>query len=133
MPLSPPQSSCPLPPSPSHPPTQPPALFIPLPPCLHAATFLIHAFRCTFCRFYFVHSFRALPTAGNKEWVLSLTDYGASADAAFISSVQRGRVCGCQFHPEKSGDNGLSLISAFLKQASNDAAPVINPTPAGES
>lgn len=56
-----------------------------------------------------------------------------SGDASFISSVQKGRVCGCQFHPEKSGDNGLNLISAFLKQASNDAAPVINPTPTGGS
>uniref|UniRef100_A0A7S0VE98 Glutamine amidotransferase domain-containing protein n=1 Tax=Hemiselmis tepida TaxID=464990 RepID=A0A7S0VE98_9CRYP len=79
-------------------------------------------------RFYFVHSFRVLPTAENKEWVLSLTDYG-STDAAFVSSVQKGSVCGCQFHPEKSGANGLNLLTAFLEQAQRDAPPVLNPTP----
>eukprot|EP00285_Hemiselmis_virescens_P016438 CAMPEP_0173393750 /NCGR_PEP_ID=MMETSP1356-20130122/22284_1 /TAXON_ID=77927 ORGANISM="Hemiselmis virescens, Strain PCC157" /NCGR_SAMPLE_ID=MMETSP1356 /ASSEMBLY_ACC=CAM_ASM_000847 /LENGTH=538 /DNA_ID=CAMNT_0014351817 /DNA_START=47 /DNA_END=1663 /DNA_ORIENTATION=- len=74
-------------------------------------------------RFYFVHSFRVLPIEANKDWVLSLTDYG-NTDAAFVSSVQKGSVCGCQFHPEKSGANGLNLLSAFLTMAQKESVPI---------
>lgn len=43
-------------------------------------------------RVYFVHSFRAMPSAANADWVLSTTDYGVS----FVSSVSRGNVCATQ-------------------------------------
>mmetsp|Transcript_43927 Transcript_43927/g.68738 ORF Transcript_43927/g.68738 Transcript_43927/m.68738 type:complete len:536 (-) Transcript_43927:1213-2820(-) len=77
-------------------------------------------------RFYFVHSFRASPTAQNKDWILSLTDYG-SPENTFISSLQMGKVAASQFHPEKSGQNGLSFLSAFLKQATMvDLPEVVN-------
>ena len=62
---------------------------------------------------YFVHSFCALPTAANHEWVLTTTDYG-SEDQTFISSVQKGNVMATQFHPEKSGEVGLSMFRNFL-------------------
>lgn len=42
----------------------------------------------------------------NEEWVLSTTTYGGKAGEPsehFISSVQKGNVTACQFHPEKSG------------------------------
>jgi len=29
--------------------------------------------------------------------------------------VARGNVCGCQFHPEKSGDVGLGILKAFCE------------------
>ena len=50
-------------------------------------------------KLYFVHSYRAAIEAGNEDWVLTTTNYGEE----FISSVQKGNVAACQFHPEKSG------------------------------
>ena len=55
---------------------------------------------------YFVHSFYA---AECDDAVIATCDYGAPLTAA----VQKGNVCGCQFHPEKSGDVGLSILRAF--------------------
>jgi imidazole glycerol-phosphate synthase len=86
-------------------------------------------------RFYFVHSYRALPTPENKDWILSLTDYGNDANT-FISSVERGAISAAQFHPEKSGANGLRLLSAFLARATSaspTAAAPISPPPAGRT
>lgn len=61
-------------------------------------------------KLYFVHSYRATPDRDNQEWVLTTTDYGEE----FISSVQRGNVTACQFHPEKSGEAGLAILNSFL-------------------
>jgi len=33
---------------------------------------------------------------------------------AFASAVRQGRVCGVQFHPEKSGADGLAVLRAFV-------------------
>ncbi len=55
---------------------------------------------------YFVHSFFV---DGNAPCVDSSAEYGAEVAA----SVSRGNVFGCQFHPEKSGDIGLSILKAF--------------------
>ncbi|MBQ8549916.1 MAG: imidazole glycerol phosphate synthase subunit HisH [Clostridia bacterium] len=55
---------------------------------------------------YFVHSFYA---ADCDEAVIADSHYGAYLTAA----VQNGNVYGCQFHPEKSGDVGLSILRAF--------------------
>jgi glutamine amidotransferase/cyclase len=60
---------------------------------------------------YFVHSFCALPTEENLEWILSVTDYGHQK---YISMVQKGNVMAAQFHPEKSGAVGLEMIRGFL-------------------
>lgn len=57
---------------------------------------------------YFVHSFAAVPA---EESDLSCTtDYGAQVPAM----VSRGKVYGCQFHPEKSGPVGLRIIQHFI-------------------
>ncbi|KAG6761092.1 hypothetical protein POTOM_034286 [Populus tomentosa] len=48
---------------------------------------------------YFVHSYRAMPSNENKEWISSTCNYGDE----FIASVRRGNVHAVQFHPEKSG------------------------------
>lgn len=59
---------------------------------------------------YFVHSYRAIPSEENEEWVSSTCNYGID----FISSIRRGNVHAVQFHPEKSGDVGLSILRKFL-------------------
>ena len=58
---------------------------------------------------YFVHSFYA---ADCDESVIAAAEYGAELTAA----VQRGNVCGCQFHPEKSGKVGLNILKAFCEE-----------------
>ena len=60
--------------------------------------------------FYFVHSFRAVPA--NAGDVVATASYGETYPAA----VRRGRVCGVQFHPEKSSAAGLRLLSNFLER-----------------
>lgn len=57
---------------------------------------------------YFVHSYYG---ANCDESVISDTEYGAYLTAA----VANGNVCGCQFHPEKSGKVGLSILKAFCE------------------
>jgi len=58
---------------------------------------------------YFVHSYQA---AGCAADTVATAEYGAPLTAA----VQRGNVCGCQFHPEKSGAVGLSILRAFCEE-----------------
>lgn len=62
---------------------------------------------------YFVHSYRAMLTPDNADWVLTQTDYG-DASESFVSSVQKGNVMATQFHPEKSGEVGLKMFNNFL-------------------
>ena len=57
---------------------------------------------------YFVHSFCA---ADCEDSVIATAEYGAHLTAA----VQRKNVFGCQFHPEKSGATGLSILKAFAE------------------
>ena len=57
---------------------------------------------------YFVHSYYA---ADCEDSVIADTEYGAYLTAA----VANGNVCGCQFHPEKSGEVGLKILKAFCE------------------
>lgn len=57
---------------------------------------------------YFVHSYYAEMPA---EYVIATTDYGVEMTAA----VQKDNVYGCQFHPEKSSEVGLSILKAFCE------------------
>lgn len=61
---------------------------------------------------YFVHSYYAPITNENKEWILTSTVYSGQR---FISAIQRGSVVATQFHPEKSGTTGLSIVHDFLQ------------------
>ena len=54
---------------------------------------------------YFTHSFRA-PLG---EATVACCEYGGK----FSAAVERGRLFGVQFHPEKSGDVGLTLLKNF--------------------
>jgi glutamine amidotransferase len=60
--------------------------------------------------FYFVHSYYGVPE--EREFVAGSTEYGGT----FCSAVIKDRVWGCQFHPEKSGKNGIKLLSNFLEE-----------------
>ena len=57
---------------------------------------------------YFVHSFAALDTG--KPYVAGVTEYGVP----FACAVRQGNVFGAQFHPEKSGENGMQILRNFL-------------------
>ena len=57
---------------------------------------------------YFVHSYHGVGCISDTT---SVTDYGAPLTA----SVEKDNVFGCQFHPEKSGEVGLSIIKAFVE------------------
>ena len=59
---------------------------------------------------YFVHSYTAVPDASEHR----LAD--CYYDGQLISAaLQAGKVFGCQFHPEKSGEIGLRLLNTFLR------------------
>jgi glutamine amidotransferase len=60
--------------------------------------------------FYHVHSFAPVATNGV---VLGTADYGSE----FVTAVQSDGVWGVQFHPEKSGPDGLTLLRNFIKLA----------------
>ena len=57
---------------------------------------------------YFVHSYYG---ANCSDSVIADTEYGAYLTAA----VAKDNVCGCQFHPEKSGRVGLAILKAFCE------------------
>ena len=57
---------------------------------------------------YFVHSYYA---ADCEEATTAVAEYSAQLTA----SVEKDNVYGCQFHPEKSGDVGLSILKAFCE------------------
>jgi imidazole glycerol-phosphate synthase subunit HisH len=57
--------------------------------------------------FYFVHSYYPEPA---EDVAASTTDY----DGSFVSSIEKGNLFACQFHPEKSQKVGLSLLQNFV-------------------
>lgn len=57
---------------------------------------------------YFVHSYFA---DGCADSLAAVTEYGIPITAA----VEQGNVFGCQFHPEKSGGVGLSILRRFCE------------------
>jgi len=59
--------------------------------------------------FYFVHSYHVVPD--DKQIVATTTSYGIE----FVSSIQKENIFACQFHPEKSQQVGLKLLSNFGK------------------
>ncbi|QYF74318.1 imidazole glycerol phosphate synthase subunit HisH [Cryobacterium sp. PAMC25264] len=66
-------------------------------------------------RFYFVHSYAA------QEWTLDVMPpfpvprlTWATHGAPFLAAVENGPLTATQFHPEKSGDAGIRLLSNWL-------------------
>jgi glutamine amidotransferase len=70
---------------------------------------LLRAFRGQAPAFYFVHSFAAQPARSEDR--LADCFYGGHRICA---AVQRNNVVATQFHPERSGPTGLSLLQEFL-------------------
>ncbi len=62
-------------------------------------------------RFYFVHSYYVVPA--QQEVTLATCDYGVR----FTCAVAKDRLVAVQFHPEKSGEEGLALLERFVAWA----------------
>ena len=68
-------------------------------------------------RFYFVHSY------GVRDWTLvtnhltraPLVTWAEHGGDRFVAAVENGPLCATQFHPEKSGDAGASLLRTWVK------------------
>ena len=58
---------------------------------------------------YFVHSYAISKTDENI--IASTSNY----ETEFISAIQQNNLWATQFHPEKSGDIGLNLLTNFIK------------------
>ncbi|MBI4056110.1 MAG: imidazole glycerol phosphate synthase subunit HisH [Elusimicrobia bacterium] len=65
---------------------------------------------------YFVHSFTVVP---ESDCSLSTTRYGQNE---FCSSLARGNIFACQFHPERSGPQGLRIYQAWAAQLKKSGA-----------
>jgi imidazole glycerol-phosphate synthase subunit HisH len=59
--------------------------------------------------FYFAHSYYSEPE--DTSVIRGTTTYGKE----FASVIKRENIVGVQFHPEKSGDNGILFIKNFLE------------------
>jgi len=70
---------------------------------------------------YFVHSFYASPV--DESVVTSITKYGP---VEFCSSLQFGSVFACQFHPERSGLQGLKVYQNLARSLAGSKAEQSN-------
>jgi glutamine amidotransferase len=70
-------------------------------------------------RFYFVHSY------GVRDWIWTPTNGAIQRPPAvswcdyhvpFVAAVENGALCATQFHPEKSGEAGLTLLRNWVQQ-----------------
>jgi len=73
--------------------------------------------------FYFVHSYAGTPAGPDADAVvLARTTHGS----AFVSAIARANVLGVQFHPERSGTDGLRLLEnvvGLVRSGAQAAAP----------
>ena len=59
---------------------------------------------------YFVHSYYVEPK--DKSTILTKTHY---QNFEFCSAVQKNKIIGFQFHPEKSSTNGIQILKKLYK------------------
>ena len=59
---------------------------------------------------YFVHSYHVVPE--DSSVIATTTDHGME----FVSMIQQGNLFATQFHPEKSQQTGLKILSQFAGQ-----------------
>jgi glutamine amidotransferase len=62
-------------------------------------------------RFYFVHSYAAQQWEGDPNAKLTW----AAHHVPFLAAVEDGALCATQFHPEKSGDAGATLLANWVE------------------
>lgn len=60
--------------------------------------------------FYFTHSYRMAFTG--QSCAVGVCSHGEP----FVAAFEQGRICGTQFHPEKSQTNGLFLLKNFIEK-----------------
>jgi imidazole glycerol-phosphate synthase subunit HisH len=58
---------------------------------------------------YFVHSYYGVPE--EESWTTIVTEHGIE----FAAAVSRGHIFASQFHPEKSGEVGLGMLTNFVQ------------------
>jgi len=58
--------------------------------------------------FYYLHSYQAIPEKKND-----VIAYYERGDSRINAAVANGNIWGVQFHPEKSGNEGLEFLKAF--------------------
>jgi imidazole glycerol phosphate synthase glutamine amidotransferase subunit len=69
--------------------------------------------------FYFVHSYAPRPAGPDAAHLaLATTEHGGT----FVPAVARGSLAGVQFHPERSGADGLRLLANFVELVGGRAA-----------
>jgi glutamine amidotransferase len=73
--------------------------------------------------FYFVHSYAGVPDRAAAEAILAETSHGTR----FASAIADGPLLGVQFHPERSGTDGLRLLANYVRIVARQPA---SPEPA---
>ncbi len=73
--------------------------------------------------FYFVHSYAGSPAAVYAPAVLATTEHGGR----FVSAIARDQLLGVQFHPERSGTDGLRLLGNFAAFVDAHATALLVP------
>ncbi|OQX29178.1 MAG: imidazole glycerol phosphate synthase subunit HisH [Spirochaeta sp. LUC14_002_19_P3] len=65
------------------------------------------------CSFYFANSYYIPPadSENNYPWAAGISEHSVP----FAAAVNQGRIWGAQFHPEKSGKDGLRLLRNFIE------------------
>lgn len=63
-------------------------------------------------RFYFVHSYAAQVWEGDPAALLTWATHGVP----FLAAVEDGALAATQFHPEKSGDAGATLLANWVSE-----------------
>jgi glutamine amidotransferase len=63
--------------------------------------------------FYFTHSYHV--ECLDEQDVTAVSDHGHR----FVAAVQKGRIYGTQFHPEKSQSHGLTVLRNFVDKVVN--------------
>jgi glutamine amidotransferase len=75
--------------------------------------------------FYFVHSYAGVPAATDTGTILARTSHGRP----FVSAIARRNLLGVQFHPERSGADGLRLLANAVELVRSGALEA-SPSPA---
>jgi len=60
--------------------------------------------------FYFVHQYEVVPK--NENDIFAFTQ---KFNKNIVAAVKKDNVCGIQFHPEKSGQNGIKFLHSLIK------------------
>ena len=66
---------------------------------------------------YFVHSFADLNIQNQNKYTLMESYFGGHK---FISGIKKGNTVGLQFHPERSGSEGISFLSSIIDVITKD-------------